>query len=252
MIERQGRAITNFEHSLPRPDSDLARESLKDPYRLDFLGLGEEAQEREIESALVQHVTDFLLELGAGFAFVGRQVQLEIGGDDFFLDLLFYHLKLRRYVVIELKADRFKPEHLGQLGFYLTAVDELVKDPIDGPPSGCCCARAGMRSLPSTPCATTPSHSASPSTSSLSPSPIRCRRPCRPLSRSNANSATERSEHAPSGGTATRWLGFGLDLGTPTDGQFDRFRPAATALGVHRDDRLAVSCRRGNAKVPAA
>lgn len=135
-IERSGKAITNFEQSLPKPDSDLARESLKDPYRLDFLELGEEAQEREIEAALVQHVTDFLLELGAGFAFVGRQVHLEVGGDDFFLDLLFYHLKLRRYVVIELKAERFKPEHLGQLGFYLTAVDELVKDPIDGPTIG--------------------------------------------------------------------------------------------------------------------
>lgn len=130
-IERSGKAITNFEHALPKPDSDLARESLKDPYRLDFLGLGDEAQEREIEAALVQHVTDFLLELGAGFAFVGRQVHLEVGGD-FFLDLLCYHLKLRRYVVIELKADRFKPEHLGRLGFYLTAVDNLVKDPADG------------------------------------------------------------------------------------------------------------------------
>lgn len=134
MIERPGRAITNFERSLPRPDSDLARESLKDPYRLDFLGLGEEAQEREIESALIQHVTDFLLE--PGFSFVGRQVHLEVGGEDFFLDLLFYHLKQRRYVVIELKADKFKPEHLGQLGFYLTAVDELVKEPVDGPTVG--------------------------------------------------------------------------------------------------------------------
>ena len=124
-------AITNFEQSLPKPQSDLARESLKDPYRFDFLGLGNEAQEREIERALIRHVTEFLLELGAGFAFVGQQVHLEVGGDDFFIDLLFYHLKLHCYVVIELKAGDFKPEHLGQLSFYLTAVDRQIKDPQD-------------------------------------------------------------------------------------------------------------------------
>jgi predicted nuclease of restriction endonuclease-like (RecB) superfamily len=127
LIERQGNAVTNFEQRLPKPDSDLARESLKDPYRFDFLGLTDEAQERAIEDALVQHVTQFLLELGAGFAFVGRQVLLEVGEEDFFIDLLFYHLKLRCYVVIELKADKFKPEHLGQLGFYMTAVDRQIK-----------------------------------------------------------------------------------------------------------------------------
>jgi predicted nuclease of restriction endonuclease-like (RecB) superfamily len=117
LMERSGMAVTNFELTLPKPESDLARESLKDPYRFDFLGLGEEAQEREIENARVKHVTDFLLELGAGFAFVGRQVLLDVGGDEFFIDLLFYHLKLRRYLVIELKAGKFKPEHLGKLGF---------------------------------------------------------------------------------------------------------------------------------------
>ncbi len=117
---RSGQAVTNFQQRLPAPLSDLARESLKDPYRFDFLGLTEAAQEREVESALVQHVTRFLLELGAGFAFVGRQVLLDVGGDEFFIDLLFYHLKLRCYIVIELKAGKFKPEHLGQLGFYLT------------------------------------------------------------------------------------------------------------------------------------
>lgn len=127
LLERQGKAITNFEQRLPKPQSDLARESLKDPYRFDFLGLTSDAQERAVESALVQHVTQFLLELGAGFAFVGRQVHLEVGGEDFFIDLLFYHLKLRCYVVIELKAGEFKPEHLGQLGFYLTAMDRQVK-----------------------------------------------------------------------------------------------------------------------------
>lgn len=136
LMERSGTAVTNFALTLPKPESDLARESLKDPYRFDFLGLGEEAQEREIENALVKHVTDFLLELGAGFAFVGRQVLLDVGGDEFFLDLLFYHLKLRRYVVIELKAGKFKPEHLGKLGFYLTAVDAQMKHPQDGPTIG--------------------------------------------------------------------------------------------------------------------
>ncbi|MBK9580123.1 MAG: DUF1016 domain-containing protein, partial [Fibrobacteres bacterium] len=100
------------------------------------LNLADEAQEREIEGALVKHVTSFLLELGAGFAFVGRQVVLDVGGDEFKIDLLFYHLKLRCYVVIELKAGKFKPEHLGQLGFYLTAVDRQVKHPQDGPTIG--------------------------------------------------------------------------------------------------------------------
>lgn len=134
--ERSGQAITNFAERLPAPLSDLARESLKDPYRLDFLGLGEESQERELEGAIIQHITRFLLELGAGFAFVGRQVHIEVGGDDFFIDLLFYHLKLRCYVVIELKAGAFKPEHAGQLSFYLTAVDAQMKAEHDGPSIG--------------------------------------------------------------------------------------------------------------------
>jgi predicted nuclease of restriction endonuclease-like (RecB) superfamily len=134
--ERSGMAVTNFETSLPKPQSDLALESIKDPYRFDFLGLTDEAQEREVEHALVKHVTEFLLELGAGFAFVGRQVLLDVGGDEFFIDLLFYHLKLRCYVVIELKAGKFKPEHLGQLGFYLTAIDRQVKSEHDNPTVG--------------------------------------------------------------------------------------------------------------------
>jgi predicted nuclease of restriction endonuclease-like (RecB) superfamily len=135
-VQRSGKAITNFEKRLPKPHSDLAQESLKDPYRFDFLSLGDEAREREIETALVKHVTQFLLELGAGFAFVGRQHLLDVGGDEFFIDLLFYHLKLRRYVVIELKASKFKPDHLGQLGFYCTAIDEQVKAPDDAPTIG--------------------------------------------------------------------------------------------------------------------
>lgn len=136
LLERSGQAVSNFPMTLPKPQSDLARESLKDPYRFDFLGLTDEAQEREIESALVKHVTEFLLELGAGFAFVGRQVLLDVGGDEFFIDLLFYHLKLRCYVVIELKGGKFKPEHLGQLGFYMTAVDRQVKHEQDNPTIG--------------------------------------------------------------------------------------------------------------------
>ena len=136
LLEREGQAQTNFEARLPAPGSDLAHQTLKDPYVFDFLDVSREANEREIEAALVQHVTRFLLELGAGFAFVGRQVPLEVGGDDFFIDLLFYHLKLRCYVVIELKADKFKPEHLGQLGFYLTAVDAQMKGEHDAPTIG--------------------------------------------------------------------------------------------------------------------
>ena len=134
--QRMGNAITNFGQRLPQPQSDLARESLKDPYRLDFLGLGKEAQERAIENALVGHITRFLMELGAGFAFVGRQVLVEVGDKDFFIDLLFYHLKLRCYVVVELKAGEFQPEYAGKLNFYLSAVDSQLKHPEDNPSLG--------------------------------------------------------------------------------------------------------------------
>jgi len=134
--QRSGQAVSNFDQRLPKPDSDLARAFLKDPYRFDFLGLTDAAHEREIETALVEHVTQFLLELGAGFAYVGRQIELNVGGEDFFIDLLFYHLKLHCYVVIELKADKFKPEHLGQLSFYLTAVDHQLKAEQDAPTIG--------------------------------------------------------------------------------------------------------------------
>lgn len=135
-IHRWGQAVTNFERTIAKPGSDLARESLKDPYKLDFLGLGNEAAERAIEHAMVEHVEEFLLELGAGFAFVGRQVHMEVGGDDFFIDLLFYHLKLHCYVVIEVKKGKFKPEYLGQLRFYLAAVDGEVADDRDDPTIG--------------------------------------------------------------------------------------------------------------------
>lgn len=135
-LARQGQAITNFAEHLPKPQSDLARETLKDPYRFDFLGLSAESLERDLEDALVRHITRFLLELGAGFAFVGRQVHLEVGGEDFFLDLLFYHLRLRCFVVVELKAGEFRPEHTGQLNFYLSAVDAQMRAEHDAPTIG--------------------------------------------------------------------------------------------------------------------
>jgi predicted nuclease of restriction endonuclease-like (RecB) superfamily len=133
---RQGAAVTNFEARLPAPHSALAQEALKDPYLFDFLGLGDDAHEREIESGLIRHITRFLLELGAGFAFVGRQFRLEVAGDEFFIDLLFYHVRLKCYVVVELKATAFKPEHAGQLNFYLSAIDAQVKQPDDHPTIG--------------------------------------------------------------------------------------------------------------------
>jgi predicted nuclease of restriction endonuclease-like (RecB) superfamily len=133
---RQGAALTNFTERLPDAQARQAQAILKDPYHFDFLGLGAEAHERDIERALVRHVTRFLLELGAGFAFVGRQFRLEVGGDEFFLDLLFYHTRLKCYVVVELKATDFAPEHAGKLNFYLSAVDAQVKAPDDKPTIG--------------------------------------------------------------------------------------------------------------------
>jgi len=132
LLERKGNATTNFANTLTTPQSELAQEVLKDPYIFDFLSISEEAKERDIEQALTQHISQFLLELGAGFAFVGRQVHLEVGEQDFYLDLLFYHLKLRCYLVVELKAGDFKPEHTGQLSFYLSAVDSQIKTDQDG------------------------------------------------------------------------------------------------------------------------
>lgn len=133
---RQANAVTNFTQRLPQPHSDLAQETLKDPYLFDFLGLDNAAHERDIENALIRHITRFLLELGSGFAFVGRQYKLDVGGDEFFIDLLFYHTRLKYYVVVELKATAFKPEHAGQLNFYLSAVDAQIKTPDDNPTIG--------------------------------------------------------------------------------------------------------------------
>jgi predicted nuclease of restriction endonuclease-like (RecB) superfamily len=129
--KRKGKAVTNFERTLPAPQSDLARETLKDPYSFDFLTLRDKALEAELEEGLLAHIQKFLLELGAGFAFVGQQVHLEVGGEDFYIDLLFYHLKLRCYVVLDLKMTAFKPEYAGKMNFYLSAVDDLLRHPED-------------------------------------------------------------------------------------------------------------------------
>ena len=136
LFNRHANAVTNFAARLPQPHSDLAHETLKDPYLFDFLGLGNEAHERDIENGLIQHITRFLLELGTGFAFVGRQFKLDVAGDEFFIDLLFYHIRLKCYVVVELKATAFKPEHAGQLNFYLSAIDAQIKAADDKPTIG--------------------------------------------------------------------------------------------------------------------
>lgn len=133
---RQGKALTNFETALPPGDSDLAQQVFKDPYLFDFLGTADPRREREVEQALIDHIQQFLLELGSGFAFVGRQVPLEVGDRDFAIDLLFYHLKLRCYVVVELKAVAFDPAFVGQLNLYLSAVDDLMRHPDDQPTIG--------------------------------------------------------------------------------------------------------------------
>lgn len=133
---RQGKAITNFTQTLPEPHSELATETLKDPYKLDFLDLQEKILEKDIESQLVKHITSFLLELGAGFSFVGQQVPLKIDKQDFYIDLLFYHIKLKCYVVIELKAIEFKAEFAGKMNLYLSAVDDTMKTDSDNPTIG--------------------------------------------------------------------------------------------------------------------
>lgn len=133
---RQGKAVSNFSLTLPDPQSDLARQSLKDPYIFDFLTLTEPFNEREMETELIKHLEKFLLELGAGFSFVGRQYQLTISDKDFYIDLLFYHLKLRCFIVIELKKGDFKPEYAGKMNFYCSAVDDLLKHQTDQPTIG--------------------------------------------------------------------------------------------------------------------
>ena len=136
LYRRQGKAVTNFQATLPAPQSDLAQQLIKDPYNFDFLTLTSEAQERDLERGLLEHLRQFLIELGTGFAFVGSQVPLEVGGEDFKLDLLFYHLKLRCFCVIDLKMTPFKPEYTGKMNFYPAAVDDLLRHPDDQPSIG--------------------------------------------------------------------------------------------------------------------
>ncbi|HKL22226.1 MAG TPA: PDDEXK nuclease domain-containing protein [Tichowtungia sp.] len=134
--ERKGQAVSNYHTTLPEPQSDLAQEILKDPYLFDFLGIADDAREREVENALLAHLRDFLIELGDGFAFVGNQVRLDIDDDDYYIDLLFYHLKLRCYFVIDLKTRPFAAEDAGKMNFYLNAVDDLMRHPDDQPSIG--------------------------------------------------------------------------------------------------------------------
>ncbi|MEM7560250.1 MAG: PDDEXK nuclease domain-containing protein [Planctomycetota bacterium] len=133
---RQGQAITSFETALPKPQSDLAQQIIKDPYNFDFLGLSAEVSERELEKGLIDHLRTFLIELGKGFAFVGQQYHLEVAEQDYYLDLLFYHVPLGCYFVIDLKVEDFKPEYAGKMNFYLTAVDESLPNPTERPAIG--------------------------------------------------------------------------------------------------------------------
>jgi predicted nuclease of restriction endonuclease-like (RecB) superfamily len=136
LYKRQGAAVTNFAMTLPSPQSDLAQQTLKDPYIFDFLSLSEGAAERELERGLLEHIRKFLLELGVGFAFVGSQCHIEVEGEDFYIDLLFYHLRLRCFVVIDLKMEPFKPEFAGKMNFYLSTVDAQLRHPDDNPSIG--------------------------------------------------------------------------------------------------------------------
>lgn len=136
LIDRQGRSINNFESTLPKPLSDLANQTLKDPYIFDFLTLDQVFREKDVEKQLTHHITKFLLELGKGFSFLGNQYHLEVANQDYYLNLLFYHIKLKCYIVIELKNTKFKPEYTGKLNFYLSAVDSLIKEESENPTIG--------------------------------------------------------------------------------------------------------------------
>ena len=147
LIARQGGASHNFDRTLPPEQSDLTQNLLKDPYNFEFLTLEQAARERELEQAIVQRIRDFLLELGVGFAFVGNQYRLEVDGDEFFIDLLLYHIKLHRYVVVELKVTDFKPEYVGKMNFYITAVNELLCGDRDDPTIGIILCRSKKKTV---------------------------------------------------------------------------------------------------------
>lgn len=142
---RIGEAQTNFARTLPPPQSELAQQVLKDPYTFDFLELGEETHERDLERALLEHLRAFLLELGLGFAFIGSQYHLEVGGQDFYLDLLFYHFRLRCFVAIDLKVGEFQPEYAGKMNFYLSALDDTLRSDYDQPSIGVILCRTKNR-----------------------------------------------------------------------------------------------------------
>jgi predicted nuclease of restriction endonuclease-like (RecB) superfamily len=147
LIHRSGQAVTNFSRTLPSPQSDLAQSLLKDPYNLEFLTISKDAQERELERALVNHIRDFLLELGMGFAFLGNQYPIEVDGREFRLDLLFYHVKLHCYIVVELKMGEFEPEHSGKMNFYVAAVDNILRSPNDNRTIGIILCRSKSKTI---------------------------------------------------------------------------------------------------------
>ncbi|MBK8565477.1 MAG: DUF1016 family protein [Saprospiraceae bacterium] len=148
LYDRQGKAITNFEWTLPQPQGDLAREMLKNPYNFDFLNLGDEALERDVEAAMMLHVEKVLLELGQGFALVGRQYKITVAGEDYSMDLLFYHTRLHCYVVVDLKGGKFLPEYAGKLNFYCSATDDLLRTEPDQPTIGLLlCRESGKRTV---------------------------------------------------------------------------------------------------------
>jgi predicted nuclease of restriction endonuclease-like (RecB) superfamily len=147
LFTRQRGAITNFQRTLPDLDSDLANQLIKDPYNFDFLTISEGAKERELERALVERIRDFLLELGIGFAFVGSQYRLEVEGDEYFVDLLFYHLKLHCYIVIDLKVTEFKPEYSGKMNFYISAVNNLLRTEVENPTIGIILCRSKKKTV---------------------------------------------------------------------------------------------------------
>ncbi|PZV21706.1 MAG: DUF1016 domain-containing protein [Leptolyngbya sp.] len=147
LFARLGGAVTNFERVLPAPQSDLAQQLVKDPYHFDFLTLAEEAQERDLERGLVDHIRDFLLELGMGFSFLGSQYPLVVSGKEFRLDLLFYHVKLHCYVVVDLKMREFEPQHSGQMSFYVAAVDNLLRGDRDDPTIGIILCRSKDKTI---------------------------------------------------------------------------------------------------------
>jgi predicted nuclease of restriction endonuclease-like (RecB) superfamily len=147
LYQRQGKAITNFEQTLPNPQSELAQGLLKSEYNLEFLNIQEQVLERELERAILGHMQKFLLELGIGFAFMGSQYRLEVEGDEFFVDLLFYHVGLSCFVVIELKTTDFKPEYSGQINFYVNVIDDQLRRPQDNPTIGIVLCRSQRKAI---------------------------------------------------------------------------------------------------------